>query len=79
MTGPSRGAGGPRTVERRMRALSLQGVPNERATTTTRPRPADTHPDDALNRNFVTTAPNSAWVPISRTFRPGLGSCMSPL
>lgn len=49
-------------VERRMRALELQGVPNARSTRTTRPAPADACPRDRLHRDFSADAPDRRWV-----------------
>lgn len=50
------------TVERRMRALELRGVPSERTTRTTRPKKSDTRPGDLLHRDFTAPAPNRRWV-----------------
>lgn len=51
------------TVERRMRALGLSGVPNARTTRTTRPAPSGGHePRDRLERDFTAAAPDQRWV-----------------
>lgn len=51
------------TVERRMRALGLSGVPNARSTRTTRPAPLGGHePRDRLERDFTAAAPDQRWV-----------------
>lgn len=50
------------TVERRMRALGLRGVPSERTTRTTRARKDDQRPGDLLKRDFTAPAPNRRWV-----------------
>ena len=51
------------TVERRMRALGLSGVPNARTTRTTRPAPPGGHePRDRLERDFTAAAPDQRWV-----------------
>ena len=51
------------TVERRMRALGLSGVPNARSTRTTRPAPPGGHePRDRLERDFTAAAPDQRWV-----------------
>lgn len=51
------------TVERRMRALGLSGVPNARTTRTTRPAPPGCHePRDRLERDFTAAAPDQRWV-----------------
>jgi putative transposase len=51
------------TVERRMRALGLAGVPNARSARTTRPAPPGGHePRDRLERDFTAGAPDQRWV-----------------
>lgn len=51
------------TVERRMGALGLAGVPNKRHPTTTRRRTkAVEFPADRLERDFTAPAPNRRWV-----------------
>jgi putative transposase len=50
------------TVERRMRALGLQGASNARSTRTTRPTPGTPCPADQLGRDFHADAPNQRWV-----------------
>lgn len=50
------------TIERRMRALGLAGVPNARSTRTTTPVPGRPCPLDALQRDFTAPAPDTRWV-----------------
>ena len=51
------------TVERRMNALGLAGVPNTRTPKTTRrPTQAVEFPDDQLERDFSAPAPDTRWV-----------------
>ncbi len=50
------------TIERRMRALGLAGVPNARTTRTTRPARAKACPADRLQRDFTAPAPDHRWV-----------------
>lgn len=51
------------TVERRMRALGLSGVPNARTTRTTRPAaPGGHEPRDLIERDFTAAGPDQRWV-----------------
>lgn len=50
------------TIERRMRALGLAGVPNARTTRTTRPARGQACPSDKLERDFTAPAPDYRWV-----------------
>ena len=50
------------TVERRMRALGLAGVPNARLTTTTRQPKTASCPGDLVERDFTADTPNTRWV-----------------
>jgi transposase InsO family protein len=50
------------TVERLMRQLGLQGVVRGRTPRTTHSDPAQTSPDDHVQRDFTAQAPNELWV-----------------
>ncbi|MEO3795822.1 IS3 family transposase [Nonomuraea sp. B10E15] len=50
------------TVERRMRALGLQGARRGKKIRTTTPDPGHERAADRLRRDFTATRPNAAWV-----------------